>query len=374
MAPQLEKILGMMSRRSDTGRPLIIRADRAIRNQSNLRSESRLDGLEAKMTQRDLPKRKTTPVVVGRLAPSPTGGLHLGHARTFLIAWLAARHAGGRIILRIEDLDASRVRAEARNATRLDLQWLGLDWDEGLDVGGPSAPYIQSERLPYYEDVLDRLKASESVYPCTCTRADIGRAASAPHLEDEGPTYPGTCAQRRAVDARTLVDRPFAWRFRVPPGLVGWDDLFLGPTELDPSRVGGDFIVGRHTIGPSYQLAVVADDAAMGVNQVIRGSDLVPSTPRQILLYRQLGWPEPRFGHVPLTVTPDGRRLAKRDGSIKLSSLCKAGVDPRRLVGSLIHSCGWSDSIVPSMPRDAIDRFDPSVLPAEPWVVRNSSQ
>jgi len=320
------------------------------------------------MTQRELPKRKTLPVV-GRLAPSPTGGLHLGHARTFLIAWLAARHAGGRVILRIEDLDASRVRAEARNATRLDLQWLGLDWDEGPDLGDASASYIQSERLSYYEDLLDRLKASESVYPCTCTRADIDRAASAPHLEDEGPTYPGTCAQRRAVDAQTLVDRPFAWRFRVHAGLVGWDDLFLGPTELDPSRVGGDFIVGRHTIGPSYQLAVVADDASMGVNQVIRGSDLVPSTPRQILLYRQLGWPEPRFGHVPLTVTPDGRRLAKRDGSVKLSSLREAGVDPRRLVGSLIHSCGWSDSIVPIMPRDAIDRFDPSVLPAEPWVV-----
>jgi len=320
------------------------------------------------MTLLEQPQTKTTPVV-GRLAPSPTGGLHLGHARTFLIAWLAARRAGGRVILRIEDLDASRVRDEARNTSRLDLQWLGLDWDEGPDLGGPSAPYVQSERLLHYEDLLDRLKASESVYPCTCTRADIDRAASAPHLEDEGPTYPGTCAHRRAIDARSLGDRPFAWRFRVPQGLVGWYDLFLGPTELDPARVGGDFIVSRHTIGPSYQLAVVADDAAMGVNQVIRGADLVPSTPRQILLYRGLGWPEPRFGHVPLTVTPEGRRLAKRDGSVKLSSLREAGVDPRQLVGSLIHSCGWSDSIVPSMPRDAFDRFNPSALPAEPWVV-----
>ena len=153
--------------------------------------------------------------MVGRLAPSPTGGLHLGHARTFLIAWLAARNTGGRVILRIEDLDASRVRPEARIATRLDLEWLGLDWDEGPDVGGPSAPYTQSERLPFFEDTLDRLKASESVYPCTCTRADIQRAASAPHLEDEGPTYPGTCAARSAVDARALGDSPFAWRFRV---------------------------------------------------------------------------------------------------------------------------------------------------------------
>jgi glutamyl-tRNA synthetase len=322
------------------------------------------------MTQRDQTPTELRQVV-GRLAPSPTGGLHLGHARTFLIAWLSARHAGGRVILRIEDLDATRVRLEARTAMQIDLQWLGIDWDEGPDVGGPSAPYVQSERLPFFEQVLDRLKASESIYPCTCTRADIARAVSAPHAEDEGPTYPGFCAHRCAGDARDLGDRPFAWRFRVPPGAVSWDDLFMGTSELDPSLLGGDFIVGRNMIGPSYQLAVAADDAAMGVNQVIRGSDLVPSTPRQILLYRQLGWPEPRFGHVSLAVADDGRRLAKRDGSIKLSSLRECGVDPRRLVGSLVYSCGWSESIVPMTPRDAIDRFDPTTLPAEPWVVRS---
>ena len=143
-------------------------------------------------TTRDAQSR----VAVGRLAPSPTGGLHLGHARTFLIAWLAARQGGGRVILRIEDLDTSRVRAEARLSTLRDLRWLGLDWDEGPDVGGPSAPYIQSERLPLYHVALDRLKAAERVYPCTCTRADIERAASAPHPEEEGPSYPGTCSHR----------------------------------------------------------------------------------------------------------------------------------------------------------------------------------
>jgi len=306
---------------------------------------------------------------VGRLAPSPTGGLHLGHARTFLIAWLAARHAGGRVILRIEDLDASRVRAEARRTALDDLRWLGLDWDEGPDVGGPSAPYVQSERSSLYDEILDRLKASESIYPCTCTRADIERASSAPHAEDEGPTYSGTCAGRGAASAITLGDRPFAWRFRVPAGPIGWDDLFLGRVELDPSHAGGDFVVARHTAGHSYQLAVVADDAAMGVSQVIRGADLVSSTPRQILLYRRLGRPEPRFGHVPLAVMPDGRRLAKRDGSLKLTVLRDAGVDPRALVGALIHSCGWSRQIIPMAPRDAIDRFDASVLPAHPWVV-----
>ncbi len=241
------------------------------------------------------PERSTDSRTVGRLAPSPTGGLHLGHARTFLIAWLAARHAGGKVVLRIEDLDASRVRAEAMSTALVDLRWLGLDWDEGPDLGGPSAPYVQSRRSVLYDTVLDRLKATESVYPCTCTRADIERAASAPHAEDEGPTYPGTCADRTAADASKLGDRSFAWRFRVTPGPVGWNDVFLGRVERDASQMGGDFLVARQGVGYSYQLAVVADDAAMGVNQVIRGADLVPSTPRQILLYDRLGWPVPAF-------------------------------------------------------------------------------
>jgi len=307
--------------------------------------------------------------VVGRLAPSPTGGLHLGHARTFLIAWLAARHAGGRVILRIEDLDATRARAEAQEGALVDLRWLGLDWNAGPDVGGPCAPHVQSQRSSFYEAALNRLKATESIYPCTCTRADIERAASAPHPEEEGPSYPGTCAHRTVADALALADRPFAWRFRVAPGAVIWDDLVLGPMELDPFQSGGDFIVGRHGVGPSYQLAVVADDAQMGVNQVIRGNDLVASTPRQILLYRWLGWSVPRFGHVPLAIGSDGRRLAKRDGSLKLATLREAGVDPRRLIGCLVHTCGWSSSIIPSWPADWIDRFDTASIPPHNWVV-----
>ena len=309
------------------------------------------------------------PRIVGRLAPSPTGGLHLGHARTFLIAWLAARRSKGRVILRIEDLDSRRVRAEALSTALVDLKWLGLDWDEGPDVGGPSAPYVQSRRSWLYDQALDLLKASESVYPCTCTRADVERAASAPHAADEGPAYPGTCAFRSAADALTVGHQPFAWRFRVGPGPVVWDDLFMGHVELEPSRVGGDFIVARHGVGHSYQLAVVADDRAMGVNQVIRGADLVPSTPRQIALFRRLGWPLPAFGHVPLAVAAAGRRLAKRDGSLKLSTLRAAGVDPRRLTGSLIQSCGWSESVVPMTPTEAIDHCEPARLTTERWVV-----
>jgi glutamyl-tRNA synthetase len=306
---------------------------------------------------------------VGRLAPSPTGGLHVGHARSFLIAWLAARGASGRMIVRLEDLDATRVRSDARAAILVDLRWLGLDWDEGPDVGGPSAPYVQSDRLELYASALEELKRAERVYPCTCTRADIERAAAAPHAEDEGPTYPGTCASRTAADARSLAGRPFAWRFRVPPGTVAWCDLVRGELAIDPARIGGDFVVARSDAGPSYQLAVVVDDAAMGVTQVIRGDDLVPSTPRQLLLYRALGLTAPSFGHVPLAIGPDGRRLAKRDASIKLATLRESGVDPRRLIGEIAHSCGLSPDPIPSSARDWIGPFDLRRLPAEPWVV-----
>ncbi len=306
--------------------------------------------------------------IVGRLAPSPTGGLHLGHARTFLIAWRAARSAGGRLILRVEDLDGSRVRPGMAEAAVTDLRWLGLDWDEGPDIGGPHAPYEQSRRLDRYRAALDVLRRAERVYPCTCTRADIARLASAPHAEDEGPTYPGTCAGRSATDAEALerAGRPFAWRFRVPPGPIAWDDLVRGPTALDPSTAGGDFLLGRSLDVPSYQLAVVVDDAAMGVTQVIRGDDLVTSTPRQLLLYEALDAEAPRFGHVPLAISPDGRRLAKRDESLKLSSLRSEGVDPRRLVGWIAASCGWASDAQP-LPRLA--PFDLRTLPAGPWVV-----
>jgi glutamyl-tRNA synthetase len=310
------------------------------------------------------------PLTIGRLAPSPTGGLHLGHARTFLAAWLSARSSGGRIVLRIEDLDATRVRPGAARGAIDDLRWLGLDWDEGPDVGGRSAPYVQTERLELYRDALERLKSDERVYPCTCTRAEIARASSAPHAEDEGPTYPGTCARRSAADANGLGDAPFAWRFRVPGGPVAWIDRFQGSLAVHPSEVGGDFIVARQGHGPAYQLAVVVDDAAMRVTEVIRGQDLVTSTPRQILLGSALGWVAPAFGHIPLVVGPDGRRLAKRDGSIKLATLREAGVDPRRLIGWLARSLGMTKRLDPSTPADWPGRFAPASVPTTPFVVR----
>jgi glutamyl-tRNA synthetase len=308
---------------------------------------------------------------VGRLAPSPTGGLHLGHARTFIIAWLSARGAGGRVILRIEDLDASRVRTGARRSIIGDLRWLGLEWDEGPDLGGPHVPYVQSERLAQYQAALDRLRASEQIYPCTCTRADIARAASAPHAEDEGPSYPGTCSHRRADDADALGDRPFAWRFRVAPGTIAWEDMFAGSLAFDPALRGGDFIAARNGIGPSYQLGVVVDDALMGVSEVIRGADLVTSTPRQLLLYRALGWREPKFGHVPLVLDEEGRRLAKRDNALRLSTLREAGVDREFLCGALIQSCGWSSSAIRRPAREWVGRVEIESLSREPWTVTN---
>jgi glutamyl-tRNA synthetase len=252
-----------------------------------------------------------------------------------------------------------------------DLRWLGLDWDEGPDVGGSSGPYVQSARLDHYDRALDRLKRRGLVYPCTCTRAEIQRMASAPHEGEEGPIYPGTCAGRSARDEARLGDRRVSWRFRVEPGQVGWDDLFKGRIALDPARVVGDFVVGRSDGGPSYQLAVVVDDAEMGVTQVIRGDDLVSSTPRQLLLYKALGYEPPRFGHVPLVLGPDGRRLAKRDDSIKLATLREQGADPMRLIGRIGETIGLGDGR-PARPSDWVGRFAPASVPGgavvlDPW-------
>ncbi|MFO0960086.1 MAG: tRNA glutamyl-Q(34) synthetase GluQRS [Isosphaeraceae bacterium] len=305
---------------------------------------------------------------VGRLAPSPTGALHLGHARTFLIAWLAARAGGGRMILRIEDLDATRARPWAIDQAIEDLRWMGLEWDEGPDVGGPHGPYVQSERIGLYRAALEELRRKESVYPCTCTRADIERAASAPHAGEGGPAYPGTCSARSAGDAQALGDRPYCWRFRVPDRAISWDDRFLGSVTLEPRREG-DFVVARSNGSFAYQLAVVVDDATMGINQVIRGDDLIPSTPRQILLYEALNRPIPGFGHVPLVVDELGTRLAKRDGSIKIAAFRETNADPQWLVGLLAMSCGWADSLMLGPPGDWRDRFDLAEIPRRPWVL-----
>ncbi len=294
-----------------------------------------------------------------RFAPSPTGAQHIGNARTYLASWLLARSRGGEIVLRIEDIDSPRIKAGAAEQALADLRWLGLDWD--------GEPVVQTHRLPLYEAALDVLKRREMVYPCTCTRSDIAAAASAPHAELAGPVYPGTCAHRSADDADGLTV-PFAWRFRVKesPGFV---DAFAGPQQIDLAEIGGDFVVWKNTGTPAYQLAVVVDDADMGISHVVRGDDLLPSTPRQILLDRALNLPVPMFAHLPLVVGEDGRRLAKRHGDTRLSALRDAGVSPEALVGLLAWSCGWLENVRPITPRELLPRFDLSAIPRTPFVL-----
>lgn len=278
----------------------------------------------------------------GRFAPSPTGDLHLGSARTALAAWLDARSDGSRFILRIEDLDPPRTIPGAAARILEDLAWLGLDWDEGPDVGGPAGPYVQRWRSNRYLEALDRLARDGRLFPCFCSRADLARASGAPHdPSDEGPRYPGTCRSLNGAElaARRMARQP-SLRLCVEPGTVTFEDALAGRVEQDVSAAVGDFILRRADGLFAYQLAVVVDDGNMGIERVVRGDDLLLSTPRQLLLYRALGLPPPAFAHVPLVLGPDGRRLSKRHGDLSLRALREAGVSPGRVVGWLAASLG----------------------------------
>jgi glutamyl-tRNA synthetase len=293
------------------------------------------------MPDRELIRASQAPLR-GRYAPSPTGDLHLGNLRTALLAWLYARCAGGLFVLRVEDLDRPRVRPGATERMLNDLRWLGLDWDEGPDAGGPYAPYTQSERLALYAYHLQRLRDAGMVYPCYCSRAEVARVASAPQQGEDGPRYPGTCryltlAQRRQHEANKR--RP-SLRFRVnDERVVAFTDLLAGYTEQLVQQVVGDFVVCRSDGIFAYQFAVVVDDALMHINQVVRGADLLHSTARQILLYEALGFPVPNFIHVPLLLDAAGNRLAKRTQSEGLEPLRAAGATPMQVVGQLATSC-----------------------------------
>jgi glutamyl-tRNA synthetase len=263
--------------------------------------------------------------------------------RTALLAWLFARKAGGCFVLRVEDLDRPRVRPGATARMLEDLRWLGLEWDEGPECGGPYGPYLQSARQALYEAYLARLLAADLVYPCYCSRAEVARAASAPQEgADEGPRYPGTCrnlsaAGRRACEASGR--RP-CWRFRAPDQVIVFVDLVAGPTAQNVPEAVGDFIVSRSDGIPGYQFAVVVDDALMQISQVVRGADLLSSTARQIALFEALGFPVPVFGHVPLVLDQHGARLAKREHAAGVGALREAGWAVGQVLGALAASCG----------------------------------
>jgi glutamyl-tRNA synthetase len=266
----------------------------------------------------------------GRLAPSPTGLLHLGHARTFWVAQERARASGGTLILRNEDIDSTRFKLEFVPQMIEDLRWFGFEWQEGPDCGGVFGPYSQSERRPFYAAALEKLRAGGFVYPCTCSRKDIRDAASAPNAgDDEGPIYPGTCREKRKAESGK---QKFNWRFRVPDGeTIFFTDGNFGEQKFVAGKDFGDFVVWRHDDVPAYQLACVADDAAMGITEVVRGADLLLSTARQILLYRALGLTPPEFFHCALVLDEKGKRLAKRHDALSLRALRERGETPESL-------------------------------------------
>jgi glutamyl-queuosine tRNA(Asp) synthetase len=272
----------------------------------------------------NLPKN---PPYRGRIAPSPTGYLHLGHARTFWTAQERAQAAGGSLVLRNEDLDRARCKPEFVAAMFEDLRWFGFQWQEGPDIGGPFAPYNQSQRYPVYRRALEKLEQTGLIYPCRCSRKDLQSAARAPHAEDdEEPIYPGTC---RRLPQSEIVNRKFCWRFRVPDGeTISFTDENLGPQQFTAGKDFGDFVIWRTDDVPAYQLACVVDDAAMKITEVVRGADLLVSTARQLLLYRALGLPAPRFYHCPLMTDDSGVRLAKRHEALSLRRLRERGQSP----------------------------------------------
>lgn len=290
----------------------------------------------------------------GRLAPSPTGFLHVGHARTFWTAWQRARDAGGTLVMRMEDLDPDRSKQSYAEAAMEDLRWLGIRWQEGPDRGGPYAPYVQSKRKNLYLAAWRKLLRGGHLFPCRCSRKDLEAALSAPHerlgqqpgklepLDDE-PIYPGTCRHLQGYTPQlpgpTSVDFESPeggnWRFRVPDGaVVEFDDLNLGPQRFVAGQDFGDFLVWRRDGVPSYQLACVVDDAEMRITEVVRGADLLKSTARQILLNRALGYSDPAWFHCRLVVDHNGRRLAKRHDALSLRALRQSGLTPMKILSA----------------------------------------
>lgn len=320
--------------------------------------------------------------VVGRFAPSPSGRMHLGNVLCALVAWLSVRSQGGRMVLRMEDLDPARCRPAYARQLLEDLEWLGLDWDEGPPPPGgsfrpqqPCGPYWQSQCAPLYAQALQALEAKGLVYPCYCSRAQL-HAAAAPHISDGTPVYPGTCrgmppARRAALEA---AGRRPAARLRVPDagdpaGWIAFTDRHLGPQRQCLAAGCGDFLLRRSDGVFAYQLAVVVDDGRMGITEVVRGRDLLSSTPRQIYLQRLLGLQTPVYRHIPLLTAPDGRRLSKRERSLDLGALRQQFTAPV-LVGRLAAAAGLVPAGTEAWPRQLVGIFSWNSLPQEDIIIR----
>lgn len=294
----------------------------------------------------------------GRFAPSPTGPLHLGNLRTALLAWLFARSQGAQFLVRVEDLDRSRVRPGVEEAQLRDLCALGLDWDGSV--------VRQSERAALYDEAIARLDRDGRLYPCYCTRAEVRAALSAPHGIPAADRYPGTCRELTAAERaeKEAAGRRPALRVRAEGARVAFEDRLLGRFEDEVD----DFVVRRNDGAVAYQLAVVVDDAAQGVGEVVRGADLADSTPRQVLLQRLLGLPTPSYAHVPLVLGPDGNRLAKRHGAVTLEDLAPRGREPADALAWMARSLGLAEDGEKVSAEDLIPRFDPNRIPHEPTV------
>jgi len=317
------------------------------------------------------------PAVRGRLAPSPTGRLHLGNAYAFLAAWLRTRSQGGTLILRLEDIDPERSRESFAEGIYEDLAWLGLTWDEGPDLEFASSlgPFAQSRRLGRYAALLEGLKRRGLVYACYCTRKELRMLASAPHIGDEGAPYPGTCRGLAASNFdHASGGRKAALRLDIEASLVAlqgagrenalmaFDDAVLGPQDCSAGISGGDFALRRSDGVVAYQLAVAADDAAMKVTEVVRGDDLLLSTPRQILLLRLMGATPPVYAHLPLLYDASGERLAKRHQGFEIAALRQKGLRPEAIIGYLGYLAGWQERAQPATARDLLFGFSLTTL------------
>lgn len=305
----------------------------------------------------------------GRLAPSPTGFLHLGNLASSLLAWAQARAEGARLVLRIEDIDTPRIVPGAAEQIVEDLRALGIDWDEGPDIGGAHAPYVQSERIERYRSALATLFERDLAYPCWCSRRDVEDALSAPHAQfDPATAYPGTCAHFTSAERASRNGVEAAVRFRAR-GLFRPDEQLAAPGAVDIAANPGDFVIWRRDGLVAYQLAVVVDDIAMAITDVVRGRDLLDSAPRQVALWVALGADPPRFWHVPLLLDERGQRLAKRSQSTSLRGLLAAGWTPALLRGALLLLWGWRDRFEDASVSDVIAAIDWSTLRrSEIWV------